>query len=200
MPSVWPYLAGMAGNVLGALCSLIGLVIEGNPLGTPLLIINVIGIFMWQRFYKNALATRRTRRKEKFEAWLNKPVPKLADQEPWPEIERAMEALLREDIDPTYERAVRWLERDRKQQTRQKLLDDLDRSAESGNLLAQSQMESIKAVYRVPTNAFACEHRNLEMFYADNSENLSWVCSDCGVIGQIVRDRYGVRFQSQVRR
>lgn len=65
------------------------------------------------------LRRRAQYRKEKYEAWLRRPVPELQEQEPWSEIERATEALLSEGVDPTYERACDWLRKDRLREMRE---------------------------------------------------------------------------------
>lgn len=62
--------------------------------------------------YKRTIEKREEWRELRWAEWLQKPLPELQPTTDWPEVERAVGALLAADIEPTLERARDWLRKE----------------------------------------------------------------------------------------
>lgn len=109
IPSLRPAIVAMTINSsLGVLNTLAFL----DPGGLPWFVSATCAAMSWgatwlsKRFYNQIVAKRKEWRKQHYEEWLfEREFAPAGDQVDWAEIERAMDILLKQGIDPTYERA-----------------------------------------------------------------------------------------------
>jgi hypothetical protein len=113
--------------------------------------LNAYGLSLGLSLRRTGIERRQAWRKERMEAWLESKLISPGDPVDWFEIERAMGELLKNNVEPTYERAKDYLVRER-------------RKAEYSDQLHQQA---------------SCAHEHTERFDLYGGQ-FKVICADCG--------------------
>lgn len=113
LPSLRPIFGLAALNASGTVVNTIGAIVPGGPIPdyVSMLMACICGTCLyWQKSaYKNLIKRRNEIRKQNYKRWLNAPLAPAPAEFSWDDMERAIEALVAADVEPTIERANSWL-------------------------------------------------------------------------------------------
>jgi hypothetical protein len=192
LPPIIPTLSLTLANAANCLAQLVVVTLSQRlwPINALIVIVSASYVvistrFMLPKIYRD----RAICRADNWRDWLNSPVPALAPQTPWSEIERAVTALVEKGVDPTYERAEDWLRAERGQQLIQAQIESemkmqMDLQERMATLADKFAPEMSIAEWNYNgalwDRVVRCKHESVERVLDGVGGTVAYFCSDCG--------------------